>query len=183
MLLDFDIKKAIAAAAYLIEQQGGKESMFVLIKKLYYADRSALLQWGKTITGDSFASMDQGPVVVTIYDLFKGKGSRGNLVEWNNVVQREGNTVTLRKSTDKNILSEREIELLEETRRLINRVPGKIAKWIHQNCPEWKDPRGSSIPIDPSVILRLAKKSEEEISEIEKANDELRRLNYLLGTR
>jgi hypothetical protein len=52
MLLDFDIDKAIAATAYLIERGGGTADMLPLIKKLYIADRMALIQWGKSITGD-----------------------------------------------------------------------------------------------------------------------------------
>jgi uncharacterized phage-associated protein len=184
MLLNFDIKKAIAAAAYLIHRQGGEEDMFVLIKKLYYADRVALINWGKSITGDSFASMDKGPMVSTIYDLLKGKGSEQNLIEWNDVIYRRKNfKIVLRKEADKGVLSEREIETLDEAAETINGVTGSLWKWLHKNCPEWKDPHGSSIPIDPSQILRIAHKSEEEIREIEKANEEIRFMNYLLGAR
>ncbi|HEY6348326.1 MAG TPA: hypothetical protein VI636_02850 [Candidatus Angelobacter sp.] len=54
MFLDFDIDKAIAATAHVIEREGGNDDMFCLIKKLYFADRTALIQWGKSITGDKF---------------------------------------------------------------------------------------------------------------------------------
>jgi hypothetical protein len=36
----------------LIEKEGGTENMFPLLKKLYYADRTALIEWGQSITGD-----------------------------------------------------------------------------------------------------------------------------------
>ena len=182
MLLDFDIEKATAAAAYIIECQGGEENMFVLIKKLYWADRSALIKWGKTITGDSFASMDKGPIVSTIYDLLKGKGSEKHLIQWNDVIcRRENFKIILRKRSDKGMLSEREMEVLDDAEKTINDIRGSIPKWLHKNCPEWKNPHGSSIPIDPSQILRIAKKTEEEIRETEKANEEVRLINYLLG--
>jgi hypothetical protein len=60
---------------------------------------------------------------------------------------------------------------------------GRIPKWLHDHCAEWEDPGNSSIPIDPSTILRIAKKSEEEILRIEKANEEIRVLKLLLGAR
>ena len=184
MLLDFDIKKAIAAAAYLIEREGGAENMFVLLKKLYYADRSALINWGKSITGDELASLKKGPILSGIYDLLKNKGSEKNLIQWSDVIQRQKDfKVVLRKEADKSVLSKREIEVLEESRKTINAIRGSISKWLDKNCPEWRDPGNSSIRIDPSMILRIAKKSEEEIRQIEEANEEIRLLNYLLGAR
>jgi hypothetical protein len=184
MLLEFDINKAIAAAAYLIEGKGGTEDMFPLVKKLYFADRSALIRWGQSITGDALASLEKGPIVSGIYDLLKGKGTEKNLIEWNDVIQRkEEHTIVLRKVPSKGLLSEREKEVLDESRKTIDAIRGSIPEWFHKNCPEWEDPGSSSIPIDPSRILRIAKKSEEEIRQIEEANEEIRVLNLLLGTR
>lgn len=182
MLLEFDIKKAVAATAFLIERKGGSEDMYVLIKKLYYADRTALIKWGKSITGDSLASMDQGPVVSTIYDLFKGKGSERNLIEWHDALRRKANfEIVARKAADKGFLSERELAVLRGAASTIDGIRGSIGKWLHHNCPEWQNPQGSSIPIDPSQILRIAKKSEGQIQEIERTQEELRFVSYLLG--
>jgi Protein of unknown function (DUF4065) len=184
MLLEFNIDKAIAAAAHLIENEGGSDDMFVLIKKLYFADRSALIRWGNSITGDALASLEKGPVVSGIYDLLKGKGTEDNLIRWNDVIQRKDSfKIVLRKKPDKGVLSEREKEVLEESRKTIDGIRGSIPNWLHKNCPEWTNPGRSSSPIDPSTILRIAKKSEEEILRVEEANEELRFLNYLLGAR
>jgi hypothetical protein len=183
LLLDFNINKAVAAASYLIEREGGSVSMFVLVKELYYADRTALIKWGNSITGDELASLRKGPIVSGIYNLMKGGGLQENLVKWDDVIQRSGNTISLRKEADKSLLSEREIEVLEDSRRTINSISGSIADWLHEHCPEWTDPGNSSIPIDPSTILRVASKTEDEIRQIEKDNDEVRHLNYLLGAR
>jgi hypothetical protein len=184
MMLDFKIDKAIAATAYLIERKGGADDMFPLIKKIYYADRSALIRWGNSITGDSFASLEKGPIVSGIYDLMKGKGDEKDQIRWNNVIQRkEPYKIVVRKEPNKGVLSEREIEVLEESRTMIDAIRGSIPKWLHKHCPEWSDPGHSSSPIDPSTILRIAKKSEEEIRRLEEANEELRFLNYLLAAR
>jgi hypothetical protein len=184
MLLDFNIEKAIAATAYLIEREGGADDILPLVKKLYYADRCALIKWGNSITGDALASLEKGPIVSGIYDLLKGKGAEKDQIQWNDVIQRKGPyTVLLRKAPDKGVLSEREKEVLEKSRVTIDAIRGSIPQWFHDHCPEWEDPGTSSMPIDPSTILRFAKKSEEEIRRIEQANEELRFVNYLLGAR
>ena len=184
MLLDFNIDKAISASGYLIRRRGGSESMFMLLKKLYYADRSALIGWGQSITGDRLASLENGPIVSGIYDLLKGKGSQENLVRWSDYIERkQPNTVLLRKVPNMGILSERERAALVHADKTISGIRGKVADWLHKNCPEWRDPGKSSIPIDPSTILRTAKRSEEQIRQLEEANDEIRVLKSLLGSR
>jgi hypothetical protein len=184
MMLDFKIDKAIAATAYLIETKGGTDDMFPLIKKLYYADRTALIQWGNSITGDGLASLEKGPIVSGIYDLMKGRGNEKDQIRWNNVIQKkEPFKIVLRKHPNKGVLSQREIEVLEESAATIDAIRGSIPKWLHKHCPEWSDPGHSSSPIDPSTILRIAQKSEEEIRKLEEANEELRFLNYLLVAR
>ncbi len=182
MLLNFNIDKAIASSAYLISKAGGSEDLFPLVKKLYFADRTALIRWGQSITGDKLASLEKGPIVSRIYDLLKGQGGESDLIKWENVIERgDSYAVTLRKNPDFGVLSKREIQVLEEARNTIDGIRGSIADWLHKNCPEWKDPGRSSIPIDPSTILRLADKSEEEIRELEEANEEIRLLNFLFA--
>ena len=183
--MDFDIKKAISAASYLILRKGGEEGMFVLIKKLYWADRTALIKWGKSITGDSFSSMDKGPVVSTIYDLLKGCGPDDYQIEWDNVISRRNRNfrIVLRKPVDTAPLSEREMQVLNQASAIIDSIRGSIPLWLHKHCPEWTNPHGSSIPIDPGQILRLEKKTEEEIRRIEESNDEVRLINRLLSPR
>lgn len=184
MLLDFNIRKAIAATAFLIDRDGGTGDLFYLVKELYYADRTALIRWGKSITGDSLASMEKGPIVSGIYDLLKGKGDPEHRIEWNDVIQKgDGFSIVLRKRPDESALAEREKEVLDEARKTIKAIRGSIPKWMHKHCPEWSNPGSSSIPIDPSTILRLAKKSEDEIRRLEEANEEIRLLNFLLGAR
>lgn len=185
MLLDFNIDKAIAATAYLLEQEGGSDDMFPLIKKLYYADRSALIAWGDSITGDRLASLKKGPIVSMIYNLMKGEGREENQILWDNAITREQpHTIRIRKEVNRGVLSQREMEELEKSRVVINGIRGEtIADWLHRNCPEWTDPGDSSSPIDPSTILRLANKNEEEIRSVEEANDEIRFVKSLLDVR
>jgi uncharacterized phage-associated protein len=185
MLLDFDIQKTLSAIAFLIQREGGELDMFLALKMLYLADKEALIHWGKTITGDSFASLPKGPVLSRTYDLFKGAGPKKEQEQWNSCFsERVNQAIHLLKDVDTGLLSEREMETLESARIRIHEVaPWDVADWLHKTCPEWQDPKDSSTPIDPSTILRNAGKSEEEIRLIEESNDSFRLAKTILGGR
>ena len=141
MLLDFNLDKAISATGLLIERQGGSDDMFMLVKKLYYGDRLALIQWGQSITGDKLASLEKGPIVSGIYDLLKGKGPEGDQIKWNDIIQRrQPFTIVLRKEPNFSLLSKREKDVLDEAQRTISAIRGSVPNWLHKHCPEWSDP-------------------------------------------
>jgi uncharacterized phage-associated protein len=181
----FDIRKMIAAIAFLMSQQNGEADMFLALKTLYLADKEALTRWGKTITGDDFVSLDKGPVLSKTYNLFKGIGSQGDKAQWANVFsERVNHSIRLLKPVDVDILSEREMEVLESSRKTIARfAPWDIADWLHQTCPEWTDPHGSMIPIDPAIILQNAGRTQPEIELIESSNRQHEQARAMLGIR
>jgi hypothetical protein len=41
-----------------------------------------------------------------------------------------------------------------------------LRDWTHANCPEWHDPQGSSIPIQPEELLAALKFSREQCEAI-----------------
>jgi hypothetical protein len=172
----FDIDKAIAATAYVIQKGGGRFDVFALVKMLYDANRIALVRFGRSITGDTLASMDKGPIVSDTYDLIKKRGLRANQTKWNHfITEPESHVLRLVKIPDLGVLSTRELAILDEAFKEISAIPPYwLSSWTHQRFPEWKDPKGSSLRIDPAEILRIEKKSDKEISEIE---DEINSLN------
>jgi hypothetical protein len=179
----FDIRKAIAATAFLAEQESGKLDMFLAIKMLYLADKKALESWGKTVTGDKMVAMPKGPVLSTIYNLFKGIGTADNLKEWNsNFTETVGNAIHLVKKPDLGPLSEEERDVLEVARQeIIGVAPFEVADWLHSCCPEWQDPHGSSKAIDPAGILRNAGRTEDEISMIEQSSEAFKEIEKVLS--
>lgn len=185
MRLGFDIRKTIAAVAFLMNQEGGQLDMFLGLKMLYVADKEALIRWGKTITGDSFVSLPKGPVLSEVYNLFKGVGPREDQGEWDACFsERVNHLIQMLKQVDVEVLSEREMEVLESARKQINSfAPWEVARWLHETCPEWQDPQGSSVPIDPAVILRNAGRTDEEIQIIENSNLTYDQAKKMLGVR
>src|ERR1017187_2676143 len=100
MMFVFDIDKDVAAASYLAKKEGGKISIFVLLKMMYAAEREALTTWHRPITGDSFCSMPKGPVLSRTYNLIKREVAKSNsdMQKWSNhISERDGNFVKLLK--------------------------------------------------------------------------------------
>jgi len=166
----FDIRKAIAATAYLCKMNGGALNVLHLIKMLYDADRTALVSWHRTITGDSFFSMKNGPILSRIYDLICGRASGADMEAWRAIFNpRNGNAVSLKRpDVAFGSLSRREKEALNKAFDKFKDVPvGQLVEFLHKVLPEWKDPGTSSAPIDPRIILRQGGVTEEELAEIE----------------
>jgi len=174
----YDIEKTIAAIAFLMQRENGTLDMFLSIKMLYLADKFAFISWGKTITGDSFASLPKGPVLRKTYNLFKGIGTAKDLQVWNSYFsEKVDNSIQLLRDVDVDWLSEREEGVLEKARKEIRSfAPWDVPKWLHETCPEWSDPHGSSRPIDPTIILRNAGRTESEIKTIEKSIEDFNQL-------
>ncbi|HSZ59207.1 MAG TPA: Panacea domain-containing protein [Tepidisphaeraceae bacterium] len=73
MLIPFDPFKVTQAAAVLLKTEANRSmSRLRLLKLLYIADREALKERARPITGDRPVAMDHGPVLSHTYDLIKG---------------------------------------------------------------------------------------------------------------
>jgi Protein of unknown function (DUF4065) len=166
----FDIRKAIAATAYLCSLNGGKLNVLHLIKMLYQADRTALVGWHRTITGDRFVSMKHGPVLSRVYDLMCGRIVEADMDTWNMLFRpRDGNMISLKNNEiDLGPLSQRELDALDKAFQKFQKVPvGKLVDFLHKTLPEWTDPGDSSKPIDPKTILFDAGLSKQDVADVE----------------
>ena len=166
----FDIRKAVAATGFLCELNGGSIDMLKVIKMLYIADRKALLEWHRPITGDSFWSLEHGPIVSRIYDLIRGQIGGPEMEIWRSFFNpREGDTVSIREdaTVDTKPLSRREKDALQEAYDRIQPLSiGQVIDYVHK-FPEWKDPGKSSVPIDPKTIFYYENFGENAVKEIE----------------
>jgi uncharacterized phage-associated protein len=69
-LENFNENKAINAVLF-IAQRLTRKDFHKIFKVLYFADREHLSTFGRSITGDTYIAMDDGPVPSKIYDIFK----------------------------------------------------------------------------------------------------------------
>jgi len=177
----FDEKKTAQAAAHLLKLHGGTMNYMVLIKLLYLADRTTLVETGNPITGDKMFSMPHGPVLSRVLDLISmGKEDSRPWYEYISEPKRKYNVSLVQKDPDADELSAYEIMVLED----IHHKCGSLSKWdlrdFTHTLPEWKDPGGSSIPMLPEEILEAANKSREEIKRIAEDAQELKFLHDLV---
>lgn len=174
-MLRFDEVKATEASALFLALRGGQMHYMKLIKLLYLADREALLKWGIPITTDSYASMDHGPVVSTIYNLIRRRVEGPTWKEYITPPMGDGKEVALVRKVKLSRLSRAEEKVIKE-------VFGKYGRWnrydlrdfVMHKLPEWKDPEGTSIPITLSEILKAGGEGDDEIAAIEKELDAVR---------
>lgn len=174
MSLPFNEAKATQAAGFLLHLRGGRMHYMKLIKLLYLADRTALLQWGRPITTDRWVSMDKGPVVSRIYTLISEEPAPGETSVWRNHIERSSTyEVRLASPVPDDELSRAETALLRkifEEHGHRNRFD--LVKMCHR-LPEWTDPQGTSIPIHARDILRGEGRSDQEVAEVTDELDNL----------
>ena len=163
----FNELKAAQAASLLISFHGGKLNYMVLIKLLYLADRRMLLEHGYTITGDSFVSMPRGPVLSKILDLIT-MGRYKEITPWFRYISEPKHyevKLAEHAPSKRDELSRYEAGVLRE----VYKKYGSMNKWdlveLMHTLPEWEDPKGSSLPIDPQNILRLEGIAPEKIEQ------------------
>lgn len=150
----FNEPKATEAAAILLKLNQGRMNIVKLLKLLYLADREALERFERPITNDSYCSMDQGPVLRTTYNIIQNRAyGRGDY--WGeSISQRDPfHKVALLSNVKPKKLSPAEVEVLHD----IYEEFGPYDTWtlveMTHDLPEYKDPSGSSIPIELHEIL------------------------------
>lgn len=165
----FRERKAAQAAAHLLKLHGNEMHYLLLIKLLYLADRQALVERGLPITGDRLVSMDWGPVLSKIKDFTTMElESEVDGEIWREYVSPPANYKVRgqKNHPEADELSEYEVAILEQIHAEYGSMDRfELSKLTH-DLPEWRDPRGSSLPIDPGDILRHAGRSSDEIAEI-----------------
>jgi|SRR2546426_4335491 len=163
MRLLFNPRKAAQAAAYLVKSKGGTINVLSLVKLLYLADRVALVESGYTITGDKMVSMPHGTVLSRVLDSIDWES--GDDDPWRGYIsERTDNAVSLADPTPEfDELSQYETEVLDRIIKEYGHLtPSQLRRLTHE-LPEYQDPDGSSLPIEPVTILRAVGKSEAEI--------------------
>lgn len=67
---DFKTDKAVNAVLYITHKLK-RNDFHKIFKVLYFADRNHISDYGRSITGDTYIAMNDGPVPSNLYDIFK----------------------------------------------------------------------------------------------------------------
>jgi uncharacterized phage-associated protein len=161
-MLRFDEEKATQATALFLKLRGGRMHYLKLIKLLYLADRTALLDWGIPITSDRYVSMDNGPVLSGVYSLITEERPKPIWAQFISAPLGEYE-IELLKEAPKNRLSRAEERLIQDIfAKWGSSNRWDIVRYLH-TLSEWKNPNGSSLPIHIHDILKAGGESESEI--------------------
>ncbi len=118
-----------------------------LLKLLYIADREALKETGRPITGGPVAALERGPVLEEVYDLIRGQHREMPL--WSSFVRRNRYEVELLREPDVGQLSKYEIRKLQAIAERHEQDDEWALSQLTHKFPEWQknDPGKSSRPI------------------------------------
>ncbi len=167
MAVTYREEKATQAAARLLRLAGGQLNHMKLIKLLYLADRRALIKWGRPITFDWYVSMPHGPVLSFTLDRINDAAPPDGSSYWHRYIsERREHEVALLGEPPRDQLSRAEEQLLD----MVWQEFGSMSQWelrdYSHTLPEWRDPKGSSLPIDIRDILLAEGFSESEAQEV-----------------
>jgi uncharacterized phage-associated protein len=156
----FNEQKTAQIAAWFLSQERSKRmSHLKLMKLMYLADRESMAKHGHHMTGDKFVSMPQGPVLsLTLNHINDAIPSAPD--GWDHWIGDKANhEVGLLREVDEDSLD----ELSEVDTHVLVHVWKKygwmkkyeIRDFTHdpKNCPEWENPRGSSLPIEYEAVF------------------------------
>jgi uncharacterized phage-associated protein len=166
----FDERKAVQAAALLITRSGGEMNYLALMKLLYLVDREALLRFGKPITGDRVVAMPKGLVLSRVLDLVSHKKQNAPQSKWHKFIPRPLPyiyTVRFSGTPETSALSEAEVGVIDDIFAKFRKMDEwRLVHHHHKELPEWKDPKGSSVPVPYEDILRAGGVSRKAIAAI-----------------
>jgi uncharacterized phage-associated protein len=159
--------KATQASARLLQLAGGRLNHMKLVKLLYLADRKALLQFGRPITFDWYVSMPHGPVLSFTLDKINDSPAPNETSYWHRFIsERRDHQVTLLGPAPRDQLSPAEEQLLDAVWQEFGTMNQWELRDYSHSLPEWRDPKGSSLPIQISDILLGEGFSEDEAREV-----------------
>jgi hypothetical protein len=174
--------KATQAACLLLQLNDGEMDYAKCIKILYKIEREALLRWTRPVIYDKLCSMPNGQVVSQTLDRAEYRPRKPKSFWCEHLETDAKNTIRVVKQCGIEQLSRAEIALIKEV-YAENKHKSAIQLFKEHHTPalfpEWKDPQGSSIETQYSVLLTLLGKSEGQIKELEAELDELENLQAL----
>lgn len=154
------LRRVAAATAVICDQLGGSVSRFELMKILYASDRDSLAETSRTITGDTYYSMENGPVLSLTLSLAQGKASPDVQEIWDSAFDRRSISVTPKKGVkiDTSAISDFAEATLRKNAVKISAMVKEhgmkgAAAIFHKEWKEWKDPGTSRIHLPLREIL------------------------------
>lgn len=116
-----DQQTIIECALYILNKTRGLD-VYHLLKILYFAEKSFILEWGHRMTADDYYAIDYGPVPTALYDATRGKKNPlcpELLMLYNESIERAGeeapNVLLAMRDADTSYLSSAMMKCLDDS--------------------------------------------------------------------
>ncbi len=125
----FDLEKAIEVILYIANKASTTNKVnevYWALKVLYFADKEHLSKYGRLICNDFYAAMSHGPVPSVCYDMIKyvrGDGFYRFNFPVEETFSADGNDIIPHRDANLDLLSESDIECLEESIEKYGHLP------------------------------------------------------------
>jgi uncharacterized phage-associated protein len=152
----FTASKVAQMAAVFARKEGGAINVLKLAKLLYLADRESMNRYSAPISFDKFVALKDGPMLSKARDLVQGKIVSEAWSYW--MSPRKGLNVALAHEftrDDLDQLSDADLEILDSVWDELGAMDRfELRDYVHEHCPEWKNPGDTSKPINEAEIFR-----------------------------
>jgi len=136
----FRTDKALQALVRFGNLGGGSLNKMKALKLIWLSDRYHLRQYGRTITGDQYFAMKNGPVASCTFDLLKGSGisfDRGEMQNIAKYLTSSQYNYSVGGEADMDVFSETDIEVMDLIWEKYNHYDHFALSELSHNFPEW----------------------------------------------
>lgn len=169
----FDARRGAEAASRFAELAGGTIELVRLVKMLYLAERRSLERFHHPMFGDSYVSMEHGPVVSHAYNLLKDDPAavpreKPSAVElWGLHFVRDGYRIRLQHRVPPSALSRADLQVIQEVHEEWSGTgTWDMVKKLHSTLEEWQDPGKSSTPISVENLCAALHLKDADLQEL-----------------
>lgn len=195
MMSGFNFKKSVQALNYFAINSGGSINKMKAIKLIWLSDREHMRKYGRTITGDSYFAMKNGPVPSGTKDVLNASDFASETAyDYSTGYLTEIDQYNFRSLTPVNekVFSETELTIISEIFEACKDVDHFHLSELSHSFPEWQKfesyfESGSRtrFPINQLDFFKADAKhffvsSEEELTAAMEIYKETERLNFIL---
>lgn len=135
----FNYKKSIQSLNLFAVLEGGSINYMKAIKLIWLSDRYYLRNHGKTITGDEYFALKNGPLASCTSDLIKVvKVSEVELDYRNAFISKNGYSISSIKESDFKVFSKKELEVLNKIYNAFSSMNWSAISDFSHIFPEWQ---------------------------------------------
>jgi hypothetical protein len=135
----FSYKKSVQALNLFTTLEGGTLNYTKAIKLVWLSDRYFLRNHGRTITGDEYFALKNGPLASCTSDLIKAKNISSEELQYRNLfLDKKGYSIVSIKNPDINVFAKKEVEVLEKIYKSFSHLTWHAISDFSHMFPEWK---------------------------------------------